>query len=674
MVGLRTLPSRQPKFTGAELIEDHSKHITAYGANVKRIASCREIVIADPKAPDQTVACDIPWAALTDYCGVKHLKQYVVIHPNGSAFLRFYAFQCEPQGIHFVAQWVTKAHANQTPVTLPWDSITERFSLADLCCAQRALAVFGLDKESEELYSKLTNCLDSDYEIPTIDLEEALIIMPDGSHWSELLLRHISRRLASMYESVADEGHCFCGWEYQGDTSTHIDCLHNWVTNHQELRDLLAPQSDKFPSTKPSPPFGKKHCAPLARERIENWLLQIESQPTQTYSLGEFPHPLELVGPNPRIPTYMQSRSIAPIAGTYALRWSEKFGGCYFETRPNARTPSKALRPTSSTEFSREWLASRGYRGGAGSPSELDMPDLSSEPVRSDGENETTEETDSVPPTQDRSSNIGNLDDRSEQKGVPDDSNGPVPPAEGTDITAATESVPPTQAKSYYFGNADDPRDENGRLVGDEEQRSWWEHAKKKFSFTEPTWMMDMKDRTPKEVQWSRYAFARSAFTQYRLKDAPRSDAELLKRLGELRELHEKSLERHARELADLKERYEKMVKYHKRKRAELRSEFEEYTANMQRLDDQYYAFYGSGPVSEDEENGVEGKEDGAEKDGAGMNEGHANGGSAKGGVNGRYEFNWRPNGVPLNGGAIEVHMTEEGPSNGAHPSGQQPQ
>jgi hypothetical protein len=473
MVRLRTLALRQPNPISIQHIEDGDKHGTAYATNPKRIASCRKIVIVDPKAPDQTVACDIPWAALTEYCGVNYLKQYTVVRPDGSAHLRFYAFECEPQGIHFVAKWIAEAYANQTPVPLPWDPISEGFTLADMCCIQRALAVFGLHQQSEQLHSELTNCLRRNNEVPTVQLEEALIVMPQGSHLSRLLLRHISCRLTFMYEAVGDEGHCFCGWEYQTDTSTHIDCLHNWVTNHQELRDLLVPRSDKLSSTEPCKAFGEKYCGPLTRERIEDWLLKIESQPAHTYPFGEFPHLPELFGESPKIPTYKQYHSITPIAGTYALRWSDKFGGCYIEMLPNGRTPSKALRPTTSTEFSREWLASRGYRGGAGSPSEQDMPDLSSEPVRTDGGNETTVATDSVHRTQGSSSNIGNLGGPSEQEGVPDQSSEPVPPTEGTGSTAARIPAPP-KGNVHVVGiiNPDDPRDEHGRLIGEEEQRS----------------------------------------------------------------------------------------------------------------------------------------------------------------------------------------------------------
>ena len=137
-----------------------------------------------------------------------------------------------------------------------------------------------------------------------------------------------------------------------------------------------------------SMPFGT-FCQKQTKHRIQNWLNHVE--PSRSLPFGKFPHTRSLTGSlaKKEMRTYVQS---SPVQRNYELEFSEQRGGYYIETHPSKCLCGTIPTDTQTTDVSQAWLASRGYRGGAGSP----PPSSISEGQGEDGSEETEPEDEEV--------------------------------------------------------------------------------------------------------------------------------------------------------------------------------------------------------------------------------------------------------------------------------------
>ncbi|RAR02088.1 hypothetical protein DDE83_008694 [Stemphylium lycopersici] len=133
-------------------------------------------------------------------------------------------------------------------------------------------------------------------------------------------------------------------------------------------------------------------CRGHTKHRIQNWLNHVE--PQRSLPFGKFPHTRSLTGSlaKKEMRTYVQS---SLVQRNFKLEWSELRGGCYIETHPSKMLYGTIPTAMQTTNVSQAWLASRGYRGGAGSPTSSPI----SEGQGEDGNQQTEPEDEEVAQT-----------------------------------------------------------------------------------------------------------------------------------------------------------------------------------------------------------------------------------------------------------------------------------
>jgi hypothetical protein len=291
------------------------------------------VLIVDAHARTHTLVGEIPWTALFTLCIDGNPRQYLVTPTTSPPYLSLPAFDCEPQGVKPLLAWINQAFASRSDNILPADLLKQgAWSLLDLCCIERALAVFDREDDCEALGTFICFTV-LGTQLPVYELREALQILPRGSYWALKLLDHIRHR--------CKETDC----RQRKDDLRPRECLHAWVSGNVELRKEMDRQR-----------FGQ-YCEAATRQRIETWMLQINEK--SPLPVGVFPHPAP--GRHKQIPTLRRFES--DMCGNIRLEWLEQGGGCYIETRPRERLYGMRPRRMKNTEVGRLWLASRGYGG-----------------------------------------------------------------------------------------------------------------------------------------------------------------------------------------------------------------------------------------------------------------------------------------------------------------------
>ncbi|KAF1939227.1 hypothetical protein EJ02DRAFT_514005 [Clathrospora elynae] len=174
------------------------------------------------------VVRDVSKAMLVHYCDqAQHLFHYDALHPGGSSDLVLYAAHCEPEGVKIVIAWMQLAYARKSRQLLPADLSLNfhNWHLLGLCMVERALEVFGLYNERDEVCLFLHTCIATiNFSVP--ELHTALSILPRGSYWSDQLLEHVHKRLTDTERRGHDPRLCIC---------TRGNCLPAWVYSQPDL-------------------------------------------------------------------------------------------------------------------------------------------------------------------------------------------------------------------------------------------------------------------------------------------------------------------------------------------------------------------------------------------------------------------------------------------------------
>ena len=240
-----------------------------------------------------------------------------------------------------------------------------------LCCVERVLLLFGLHQASLTVRS-LIECGLSRSRYPAPQLRQVLENLPSTSHWAGRVLDSIRCRLETIQQSITQHGHCVCGSKNPECITHHNYCLYRWVyedaalRHHVGLTFLHRPAKGKM--------FAK-YCNTASRTRIENWALQVED--VQPLPYGILPPEHSVVGdPTKSISVY---RQLGLHRGGYRLEWSDKNGGCYLEAECYQVSTSIGARRCHTSEVSRRWLLSRGYRGGGQDKSKVQSVDEDSQ-------------------------------------------------------------------------------------------------------------------------------------------------------------------------------------------------------------------------------------------------------------------------------------------------------
>ncbi|KAF1844842.1 uncharacterized protein K460DRAFT_394643 [Cucurbitaria berberidis CBS 394.84] len=310
--------------------------------------------------PEDIVSHRVLPAMLFDFCGAKYIKKYISRRSNGSTLLILPASHCEHQGIRLIIRWMQTAYSCKTHNIVPAEFIEE---FVDLCCAERALLVLNLQEEAESIRLRLEPLLLSEPTFAVFELKAVWKTLPRYSYWAEKVLDHIKLRLEKvirMEKKHRDKVCCdTCGVRVLEDPYGHTDpsCLVAWMLSDETLRKAFGNYKNgrgphlhtEFAEDGP----------PSTVRGIQEWILEVED--TKPYPFGQFPSEDRLIGDVKRkTPVFKDPGSIQE---GYRLQWLDK-GGYYIETVRKQHLATFTDRDIEPTEISRQWLISRGYRGG----------------------------------------------------------------------------------------------------------------------------------------------------------------------------------------------------------------------------------------------------------------------------------------------------------------------
>lgn len=320
---------------------------------------------------------------LYEYCGSRHIQKYFHIQPSvGAHRLNFTEQDYESIGVKTVVAWMEEAYnackcekCSIVPRKLDQDLFT-------LCCAERALKVFGLDQEREYVrrhieHNQFNQTMSVNLLKPIWDH------LPRDSPWVEMTLDKVQSGVVFMHEHLDRTGYCYCGFSPLA-SAEHVNCIEAWLAIDGALREAVGP----FYNSRGTHLYSKLgiDCNFFEANSIEQWILDVSDK--HPYPLGEFPARNVLLSERrPSIPTQTSS---APIKGNYQLSLSKQRGLCYYETWNYGAQSRSSVSTHKDSPVSSEWLASRGYRGGSSSPGpeiETHMPFDRTEDLRNAGIN-----------------------------------------------------------------------------------------------------------------------------------------------------------------------------------------------------------------------------------------------------------------------------------------------
>ncbi|KAF2855211.1 hypothetical protein T440DRAFT_539387 [Plenodomus tracheiphilus IPT5] len=285
--------------------------------------------------PVQVICRRVPWSALIHFAGTRTITQYLAQRLERTTCLLVQAYQRKATKI------------------LP-NSIRENF--VTLCCAERALRVFGLDEELDHL----RNYMEKHYlstQISVNKLRPVWDCMPRGTYWSDRILDCIQEGLAYMDDYVHQHGQCYCR-SSQPCYTTHKNCLGAWLVSDNLMLDALGKyRNSRGPSLHTR--FDDEDS--LSMSRTSKWVLSVKNEEDVKLN-GR----IQIKGTSPgnvnrRVP--VETRPSLRTS-SYCLEWIDEDGGYYLETSGYSNGPQSDLIATETTAVSREWLASRGHRGG----------------------------------------------------------------------------------------------------------------------------------------------------------------------------------------------------------------------------------------------------------------------------------------------------------------------
>ncbi|KAH9883035.1 hypothetical protein J1614_000402 [Plenodomus biglobosus] len=235
------------------------------------------------------------------------------------------------------------------------ESLSEDF--LTLCCAERALHVFGLHQEHADLrdYIELNGLLTT---VSVNKLRPVWDCMPKGTYWSDRMLDCVQDGLKYMDDYDIQFGRCYCN-SLHPSYAEHENCLGAWLVSDKSLVKALGMyRNSRGPTTNTR--FGLS--GPSNRLRISEWVMSVESsEEVNSFGVARIPGELttDVIR---RIPVKKQSRL---LNSSYRLEWIDEDGGYYLETSVDRSLPIEPNKDAiKTTSLSRDWLVSRGHRGG----------------------------------------------------------------------------------------------------------------------------------------------------------------------------------------------------------------------------------------------------------------------------------------------------------------------
>ncbi|CBX97056.1 predicted protein [Plenodomus lingam JN3] len=287
--------------------------------------------------PVHMICRDIQWSILVHFCSTTILAKYTAKRPEKKKCL--------------LVQVYNSKSAEPFAQSLNEDLVT-------LCCTERALHVFGLDKEQEALRAYIERkCLATS---SVKKLRPVWEHVPRGTYWSDRVLDCVQEGLKYMDCCNDKFGRCYCK-SLDPSYAAHENCLGAWVVTDKSLSKALGMyRNSRGPTTHTR--FGIRRFS--SKLRTSEWILSVESA-DKVRSFG--------ADGTPELPVDIVNRKVSVkktcclLPTSYQLEWIDEDGGYYLETigdcHPSPELDTDAIEPTS---VSREWLASRGHRGGGG--------------------------------------------------------------------------------------------------------------------------------------------------------------------------------------------------------------------------------------------------------------------------------------------------------------------
>lgn len=222
-----------------------------------------------------------------------------------------------------------------------------------LCSAERALHVLGLEQERWVLH----DYIETNYLSTTISVNQLRPVwqnIPKETYWSERALDCIQDGVAFINEREARGQRCYCKSRHP-DYTLHVNCLANWILTDKSLQAALGTYRN---SRQPTLYTGFNVGHPKTPSRTANWILAVDTV-QEVYPLGKAPSQ-RLVARKVPVKQFKCSGK-----ETYQLEWIGESGGYYLETQGHRKRTEFDEHETTTTSISKQWLASRGYRGGA---------------------------------------------------------------------------------------------------------------------------------------------------------------------------------------------------------------------------------------------------------------------------------------------------------------------
>lgn len=312
------------------------------------------IDISFGETSDAPICRNVSLKMLRLNCGIPWLERHIINQSLKSEYLELSASECEPLGVRIVVAWMEVAWKCRSLHVVPHKLDLDLFTL---CCTERAMHAFGRHDDGEVIRTYLEQKGFRQKGMTVEIIRPVWDLLPKGSWWSDMAVDAVQRGVLFMQEVLDATGFCYCG------LSTHHqpDCLAEWVARDDALREALGPFRNSR-GTHMHTSFGPC-CTTSTAERVRKWTMDVEDR--HPYPFGSFPSDNVLLGG--LLPKIRTLKRLGPIYGHYQLSLSRHHGGSYIETFSNGARTRTNLNKQRTTEVSRDWLTSRGCRGGGSS-------------------------------------------------------------------------------------------------------------------------------------------------------------------------------------------------------------------------------------------------------------------------------------------------------------------